>query len=96
VSGARTVAGEIEHGTYGGYQAHKRIGEGPCTDCRRANSSYQAAWRRRNPASQSLNAERQAARDRALRKLAERFPAELESLYAAELAALHLGGAGAA
>lgn len=36
----------INHGTTGGYQAHRRAGQPPCDECRAANNAYQAAARR--------------------------------------------------
>ncbi len=67
-------------GEYAGYQAHKRAKEDPCAACRRANSTYMARWRKRNPGLQSLHQDNQAARGRALRRLATMFPDELQAL----------------
>lgn len=30
----------VKHGTYGGYQAHKRRGEDACDECKAANTQY--------------------------------------------------------
>ncbi len=37
----------MTHGTYGGYQQHKKYGTEPCAACRTANSAYQRDWRRK-------------------------------------------------
>lgn len=75
-------------GEYAGYQAHKRAKEDPCAACRQANREYMAQWRVRNPALQSLHTTNQHARERAMRRLAVMFPAELQALYDEELAQL--------
>jgi hypothetical protein len=77
---------EIEHGTYGGYQQCRRRSEGSCAECKAANRTYIAEYRRRRPHVTTPGYANERARDRALRKLARRFPAEFESLYAAEMA----------
>jgi hypothetical protein len=35
----------IVHGSYAGWQAHRRLGEQPCPDCTRAMVDYAAMWR---------------------------------------------------
>ena len=36
----------IEHGTYAGWNAHNRVPEEPCRECKDARTRYQ--WERRN------------------------------------------------
>lgn len=66
----------MNHGTYGGYQAHRRLGEDACAACLDANNAYKAVQR-------SGGAEN--ARERALRRLARLHPSEFRRLYYAEL-----------
>lgn len=40
----RTPLKPINHGTAGGYQAHRRRGETPCDSCRAAKAADQRAW----------------------------------------------------
>ena len=70
----------IEHGTYKGYQAHRRRGATPCDECRAANAAYIKERRAENPALmewQVMNAE---ARRKALARLAEMHPAQFAAL----------------
>jgi hypothetical protein len=66
----------VKHGTYGGYQAHRRLDETACGPCLRANSNYKIKQR-------STGVEN--ARERALRRLARLHPSEFRRLYYAEL-----------
>lgn len=59
----------MNHGTYGGYQAHRRLGEDACAACLDANNAYKAVQR-------SGGAEN--ARERL-------HPSEFRRLYYAEL-----------
>ena len=78
----------IAHGTHRGYTACRKRPEGSCLRCRRANAAHAAEWRAANPAARDLCIARDAARDRALRRLAKQFPAEFQALHKEELAAL--------
>ena len=40
---------EINCGTHGGYQTHKKRGETPCDDCRLAHNAYKQNWKLENP-----------------------------------------------
>lgn len=92
--GRRYVLGHNPHGrrselapcgTYGGYQRHTRTGERPCEPCREANRAYMAAYRNTNPAYAALNAAQNAARSRALWRLADRYPRVFQRFYEAEM-----------
>jgi len=37
----------MTHGTYAGYQEHRRRNQPACTPCRRANAAYQRTYRKR-------------------------------------------------
>lgn len=38
--------GDIDHGTYRGFNAHKRRSEHPCQPCRDASNEYHRNWKR--------------------------------------------------
>lgn len=38
---------EVNHGTYGGYQAEMYLGTGHCEPCRAARREYMSRWRQR-------------------------------------------------
>jgi len=80
-----TTTIEPEHGSYAGYQWHRKNGEPPCDECVLANSSYQTAWRRNNPDKHAAQQRTQYARIRALRKLAKLHPEDMRQLYQQEL-----------
>lgn len=40
---------DIKHGTYGGYQAEKKLGMATCDDCKRACRDYTRDYRRTRP-----------------------------------------------
>jgi hypothetical protein len=76
----------IEHGTYRGYQQHRRRGEETCPPCRAANTAYHQEWRTGQPEEAKRNAAvRKAARLRALESLARKYPDEYVELLAREL-----------
>ena len=37
-----------DHGTYAGYQAHRREATATCPECKKAAAEYMREWRRRN------------------------------------------------
>ena len=37
----------IDHGTYRGWNAHRRRGETPCQECKSAQARYNRDWRAR-------------------------------------------------
>ena len=68
------------HGTYAGYnQCRKRSG-GVCDKCRDAASKYQSRWRKLNAEKQKRLVEKQNIRDKAIRILVKRYPAELRKI----------------
>jgi hypothetical protein len=76
---------EPAHGSYAGYQWHRRNNEDPCLECRLANRSHQARWRAENPDKHTRQQRVQAARRRALNKLAKLHPHDMLDLYQDEL-----------
>lgn len=75
---------EIQHGTYLGYQAHKRHQTEPCDQCRAANAANMRERRKQNPALIAWQTRTQEARRRALVRLAALHPSQFEALYAEE------------
>lgn len=71
-------------GTPAGYQAHQKRTEDPCAKCRRARADY-IKQRRQDPKIRALEVRREAARQRALSRLARIHPALYANLYAEEL-----------
>ena len=68
------------HGTYAGYnQCRKRQG-GVCDKCRKAASEYQTKWRKLNAEKQKRLDEKQNIRNKAIRILVKRYPAELRKI----------------
>jgi len=61
-------------GTYGGYKAHRRIGEPACEACRTANAAVSARYRAVNPAARDKSRWLNATRGRALEQLAREYP----------------------
>lgn len=72
-------------GTYAAYQRHVKAGESPCVGCRQASAEYRRTYRERRMPGDGRAVRRQYARDRALRRLAARHHAELDTLVAEEL-----------
>lgn len=70
----------IDHGTYGGAQAHWRRGEKACSDCLAANAAYGAQWRRANRDKYRRELVKNQARDRAAWRLTARYPDEFRAL----------------
>ena len=75
---------QFEHGTYAGWNAHKKLDEAPCIACRKAASEYQAQWRKQNPKGYKRELHGMAAADRARRRLARAHPEEYRQLYLEE------------
>lgn len=78
----------INHGSYGGAQAHRRRGEEACDDCKAAARAYaaehRATYRRagRDPLAQHKRQKK--LRGRALSRLAEMYPEDYRRLYQEE------------
>lgn len=87
----------INHGTYGGYQAHLRRGEEACDLCLAAGRVYRRIVRA-DPKAYTLHRERMNARNTALKELGQRYRDEYEAIYTRELKALresrHLANGG--
>lgn len=68
----------INHGTRGGYYAHRRINDPPCDACRAAINEYVKEYRARNGLAR--NREREKIRRRALAALRDAHRVEYERL----------------
>lgn len=68
----------INHGTRGGYYAHRRISDPPCDECRAAINEYVREYRAKNGLTR--NREREKIRRRALAALRDAHRAEYERL----------------
>lgn len=68
----------INHGTRGGYYAHRRISEPPCDECRAAINEYVREYRAKNGLAR--NREREKVRRKALAALREAHRDEYERL----------------
>lgn len=68
----------INHGTRGGYYAHRRINDPPCEECRAAINEYVREYRARNGLAR--NRERDRIRRKALAALRETHREEYERL----------------
>jgi hypothetical protein len=73
-------------GTYGAYQRHRKRGETPCDADRQASATYMADLRQRRPEVVGRDQDRKAARDQAMRRFAEEYPARFRRLLVEELA----------
>lgn len=72
-------------GTYAGYIRHYKRGEDVCEPCREAQREYMRGLRKRRPDLTKRDQHRATVRNRALGRLAERYPEEYEALLAEEL-----------
>lgn len=68
----------INHGTRGGYYAHRRLDEPTCDDCRAAINEYVRDYRAKNGLAR--NRERERIRRKALAALRESHREEYERL----------------
>lgn len=68
----------INHGTRGGYYAHRRQSDPPCAECRAAINEYVREYREKNGVYR--NRERERVRRKALATLRERYRSEYEQL----------------
>lgn len=68
----------INHGTRGGYYAHRRLHDPPCDDCRAAINEYVREYRAKNGLAR--NREREKIRRQALAVLRDRHRKEYEDL----------------
>ncbi len=72
-------------GSYAGAQVHRKRGEPPCDPCRQAAAEYMREYRASHPKIYSRERRRNAARSRALWRLAARHVEEFQVLYLSEL-----------
>ena len=79
----------INHGTYGGYQVHKRRGEPPCGACADAAAAYMRDFRASRADIRRLDRERSKAAQYARTRLVEKYRTEYEEFYTAKLAEIH-------
>lgn len=68
----------INHGTRGGYYAHRRLNDPPCEACREAINEYVREYRAKNGLAR--NRERDKIRRKALAALREAHRAEYDRL----------------
>ena len=68
----------INHGTRGGYYAHRRQNDPPCAACRAAINEYVKEYREKNGVAR--NRERERIRRKAMATLRERYRTEYEQL----------------
>lgn len=68
----------INHGTRGGYYAHRRFSERPCEACRAAINEYVKEYRAKKGLGRSR--EREKIRRKAMAELRKRHRAEYEEL----------------
>jgi hypothetical protein len=77
-------------GTDAGYQRHLRHGEQPCEPCKAATTAKQREFRRNNPDAYQREKDRNAARGRALERLADEYPERFGVLLDEERLPLYL------
>ena len=82
-----TTTESIQHGTYSGYQKELKRGLKTCLECRAARAAYIRNYRRTWVVKQLKHQAKQHARDKALRRLAELHPQDMQRLYDEELRA---------
>lgn len=75
-----------EHGTVTGYKQHVKRSETPCQPCRDANAAMMREHRQGNKTYQAAN----AARHRALERLAREYPERFQEIHAAERAFIYM------
>lgn len=70
---------EIKHGTYGGYQVHRKRGEEACDDCRKAANEYSRTIRQTSTSKRSM-LRSQRLTNRALSELRRRHLQEYREI----------------
>lgn len=76
---------DIDHGTYAGYQKHRRRGSEPCPDCREASAEYHRGLTKRLTPGRKRAKIRQQARYEAAIIVASRHPREFDRVIAERL-----------
>lgn len=71
-------------GTTAGYQTHKRRGQEPCADCRRAQRDAMREYRASKAEVRDREYRYGLARNRAIRRLIDLHPAQFDALLAQE------------
>lgn len=77
-----TVRDWIAHGTYSGYQMHRKRGEPMCDDCRTAGNEYMREYRRTNRDTKEKRLS--SARWRAIQRLIAEHKDRFDALLAEE------------
>jgi hypothetical protein len=72
----------VKHGSYAGYQWHKKHGEEACPDCLRGNADYHHQWRHKTPAALDKQAVGQKRRTMATQELIRRHQDEFNQILA--------------
>lgn len=72
-------------GTYLGYGDHLCDGTEPCEPCREANREWMRAYRTERPSAYLKTKNRQNARTRAMTRLAQLHPGDMERLLQEEM-----------
>lgn len=75
-----------EHGSIGAYSEHRRQGEDPCEDCRKAWNAYQVEYKKAHPENRPRENSYAAACSRALQQLRREFPKRFNEIFAEEKA----------
>ena len=75
----------IDHGTYSGYQKEIKRGIEPCPSCRAALANYMKTYRQNRVTIYDRHKSIEYARGRAMRRLAQLYPAVMQALYDEEL-----------
>lgn len=73
---------DVLHGTYGGYQAHRKRGETPCARCREANAQYKRDIRTGDVGMRRKDRWWNNTRAAALALLAKEYPERFEEILA--------------
>lgn len=76
---------QVEHGTYRGYQWHRRTKTPTCRPCMDAANQYVKDYRESHPESQLRNHLQSRAYGVALRRLRDRYRGVFNRYYAEEL-----------
>lgn len=68
-------------GTSAGYQAHRKLREAPCNDCKRGHADYIREFRKRKPEVVRDSTKAAKTRRQALTRLAHRHSEEYDEIY---------------
>lgn len=76
------VTRPVKHGSYAGYQWHKKHGEEACADCLRGNADYHHQWLQKTPTARDKQAVGQKRRIMAIQELIRRHQDEFDQILA--------------